>query len=62
MHKKIDKNFFGFCDKCICIVCIEVSLLRREYLLSAVNVSTNSLKIFRLTMRDFLQLNYVHSD
>ena len=40
----------------------KLSLLRREYLLSAVNVLINSLKILQRTKRDFFQLNYLHSD
>ena len=38
------------------------SLLRREYLSSAVYVLTNSLNIFHSTNIDFFQLNYVDSD
>ena len=33
-----------------------------EYLSSAVNVLTNSLKIFHVTKRDPFQLNYLDSD
>ena len=40
----------------------KLSLLRREYLLTAVNVLINSLKILQRTKRDFFQLNYLHSD
>ena len=51
-----------FWDNCIWIGCIKLSLFRREYLSSGVNLLTNSLKIFHSTKRDFFQLNYVHSD
>ena len=40
----------------------KLPLFRREYLSSAVNALTNSLKIFHRTNVDFLQLNYVQSD
>ena len=51
-----------FSDKCISVVCIELSLLRREYLSSAVNVLTKSLETLNITPSDFFQRNYVHSD
>ena len=38
---------FCLCYNCIWICCIKLSLLRREYLSSEVNVWTNSLKIFQ---------------
>ena len=44
---------FYFWDKCLWIVCIELSLLIREYLSSAVNVLTKSLKTFHVTKGDF---------
>ena len=43
--KNADKNwgtFFSFWHKCIWIVCIELSQLRREYLSLAVNVLKKS--------------------
>ena len=62
--KNADKNWekvFCFCHKCISIGSAKLSLLRRVYLCSPVNVLTNSLKIFDSTKRDFFQLNYLHS-
>ena len=60
-HKNSEK-VFSFCHKCIWIVCIEMSLLRREYLSWAVNVLTKSLQTLNITMSDIFQLNYVHID
>ena len=60
MKKKIEKKFFGSWDKCIWIVCIELSPQRREYLSSAVNVLTKSLQIFHGTKRDFsLSISFI---
>ena len=39
-----------------------MSLLRREYLSSAVSMSTNSRNILHIAKGDFFQLNYFHSD
>ena len=61
MRKKIEKNFCVW-GKCIRIGCVNFSLLRREYLSSAVNVLANSLKILHVTKRDFFQLKYLYSD
>ena len=44
---------FCFWDKCIWIVCIELSPLRREYLSSAVNMLIKSLQTFHVTQRKF---------
>ena len=46
----------------IWIGCIKLSLLRREYLSSAVNVLTNSPIIFHVTKRDFFLLKWLNSD
>ena len=54
------EKVFRFWDKSIWIWCIKLSLLRRQYLSSAVNVLTNSLKILHITRRDFSRLNCVH--
>ena len=56
------EKVFCFQDNSIWIGLINLSLLRREYLSSAVNVLRNSLKILHSTKIDFFQLNYVHSD
>ena len=44
---------FCFWDKCIWIVYIELSPLRREYLSSALNLLTKSLKTFHWTKKNF---------
>ena len=54
--EKAEKNsekVFCFRDKYTWIVCIELSLLIREYLSSAVHVLTKSLKTFHVTKSDF---------
>ena len=61
MQKKIRKRFL-FGDNCVRIGCVKLSLLRREYLLSAVNVLTNSYKALHLTKTDFFRLNYLPND
>ena len=48
-----EKKIFCFWDKCVWIVYIELSLLIREYLSSAVKVLTKSLKTFHVTKSDF---------
>ena len=55
------EKLFNFWDNSIWIGCVNLSLLRREYLPSGVNVLTNSLKILHSTNIDFFQLNYVQS-
>ena len=61
MQKKIGKSFL-FGDNRVRIGCVKLSLLRREYLSSAVNVLTNSFEAFRLTKTDFFRLNYLPND
>ena len=53
---------FCFWDNCVRIGCVKLSLLRREYLSSAVNVLTTSYKALRLTKKDFFRLNYLPND
>ena len=69
--KDAEKNWekkFCFWDKCLWLVCIELSLLTREYLSSAVIVLTNSLKTFHVTKTDlsnsinFLVINQYGKD
>ena len=63
--KKAQENWekvFCFYDNSIWIGWVNLSVLRRKYLSSAVNVLTNSLKILHSTNIDFLQLNYIQSD
>ena len=55
--KKLRKSIFLF-DNCIIIGCVKLSLLRREYLSSAVNVWKHSPKIFHITKRHFFELNF----
>ena len=62
MKEKIGKTFSCFGDNCICIGCIKFSLLRREYLSLAVNVSKNSLEVFHITKSDFSKFNLLYSD
>ena len=59
--KNSEKDFI-FPDNSIWIGCVQLSLLRIEYLSSAVNVLTNSLTILNSSNIDLFQLNYVHSD
>ena len=51
--EKISEKIFGFWDKCIWIVCIQLSLLIREYLSSAVNVLRKGLKNIYVSKSDF---------
>ena len=54
--KRAEKNWqkiFCFWEKCLWIVCIELSLLMREYLLSEVNVLRKGLKNFHVSKSDF---------
>ena len=53
---------FCFSDKCIWVVCIELSLLRREYLSSTVNVLTKSLKTSQVSNSDFFEFSLFHSE
>ena len=62
MQQKIDKKVVFFLDNCVRISCVKLSLLRREYLSSAVNVLANSYKLLRLTKTDFFRLNYLPND
>ena len=61
MEEKIRKSFL-FGDNCVRIGSIKLSLLRREYLSSAVNVLTKRYKALHLTKTDFLRLNYLPND
>ena len=60
--RKNPEKAFCFWDNGVRIGCVKLSLLRREYLSSAVNVLTNSYKALRLTKTDFFRLNYVPND
>ena len=62
MQKKKWDNLFRFWDHCIWKYCYTLSLLRGEYLLSAVNRLTNSPKILHISQRDFLNLDFLQRD
>ena len=62
MAIKNSEKAFRFFDNCVRIDCVKLSLLRREYLSSAVNVLTTSYKALRLTKTDFFRLNYLPND
>ena len=54
---KNPQKVFCFWDNRVWTCCAKLCTLQREYLLSAVNVLTNSLKISDQTNADFFQLN-----
>ena len=63
--KNLQKNretLFCFWKKCIWFGCFKLSLLRRGYLSSPVNVWRNSFKVFRVINRESFQLNYLPID
>ena len=60
--EKNSENVFCFRDNSIGISCVKLSLLRREYLSSAVSVLTTSPKILHITKADFFQSICVHID
>ena len=65
LHFKSDKNNLvndSFLDNCSWIGCAKLSLIRREYFSSAVNMLINSRKILYITKGDILQLNFIHID
>ena len=51
-----------FLDNGVRIGCVNLSLLRTEYLSSAVNVLTNTYKALLLTKTDSFRLNYLQND
>ena len=53
---------FCFWDNCVRIGCVKLSLLRKEYLSSAVNVLKKSYKALRLTKTDFFWHKYLPDD
>ena len=59
---KNSENRFSSWVHCIWECCFKLSLLTREYLLSAVNGLANSPKNFCITQREFLNLNCLHGD
>ena len=62
MQEEIDEKLFVFIDNGVRIGCVKLSLLRKEYLSSALNVLTNSYKALHLTKTDFFRLNYLPND
>ena len=60
-EKKSEKYFY-FWDNCISIGCVKLSLLKIQYLPSALSVLGKSIEILHVTSRDFLQVNNIHSD
>ena len=60
--RKNPEKAFSFWDKYVRNGCVKLSVLRREYLSSVVNVLTNSYKSLRLTKTDFFWLNYLPND
>ena len=60
--RKNPEKAFSFWDNYVRNGCVKLSVLRREYLSSAVNVLTNSYKSLRLTKTDFFWLNYLPND
>ena len=61
MQMKMEKIFFLFRDNGIWIGSVKLSLFRREYLSSAVNMLTNNLNILHSNKRNFFRLNYLQS-
>ena len=61
MEEAIHKKVFVFEIIASELVALN-SLLRREYLSSALNVITNSYKALRLTKTDFFRLSYLPND
>ena len=60
--KTKSENIFRFGDNCIWNCWYNLSLLRRKYLLLAVNELTDSPKILHLTQREFFNLNSLLGD
>ena len=56
------EKVFCFWDNRIWNGCVKLSLYRRQYLSSSVNVLTNNLKNLQSTKMDFFQLNYAQRD
>ena len=57
MQETIQKLSFVFWGNGASSYCVKISMLRREYLSSVVNVLTNSVKISDPTIEDFVQVN-----
>ena len=59
MQKEVEKKLFFLLDNCISIDCVKLSLLRREYLSSAVNVLIKSYKLFHIAKMDIFEVIYL---
>ena len=57
MQETIQKMSFFFLGNGASSYCVKISMFRREYLSSVVNVLTNSGKISDPSIEDFVQLN-----
>ena len=57
MQERIQKMSFVFLGNGASSYCVKISMFRREYLSSVVNVLTNSVKISDQTIAYFVQLN-----
>ena len=57
MQETIQKMSFVFLGNGASSYCVKISMFRREYLSSVVNVLTNSVKISDQTIANFVQLN-----
>ena len=62
MKKKIEKKVFIFQNDCICIGCVNLSLLIRESLWQTVNELKTNRKIFSIAKRVFVEVNCLRSD
>ena len=57
MQKRIQKMSFVFLGNGASSYCVKISMFRREYMLSVVNVLTNSVKIPDQTKADLTTFN-----
>ena len=62
MQEKIEEKLLVFEIIASELRDVKLSLLRRKYLSSAVNVLTNTYKALHLTKTDFFRLNYLQID
>ena len=60
--KKVSEFIFRYWHNCIWKCSYKFLLIRREYLLPALNGFTNSPEISNITQRDFFKLNCFHKD
>ena len=57
MQETIQKMSFVFWGNGASSYCVKISMFRREYLSSVVNMLTKSVKILDRTIEDFVQLH-----